>query len=102
MNYDYNPTFESSYIENEYYDYYDEPVTLDRLIRYVYNIDDCVVNELEQICNQHIQQTYSMEPTSYKMLDTDSDLFIQDDYPERFSEWFFEMIDTINKIGNHE
>jgi len=101
MYYDYNPEIDN-YPNSQYYDDEYEPFTLDRIVRYVYNLDDCVINELENICNQHIQETYAVQPTSFQILDTCSELFTPDDYPERFSEWFYEMIEITKKIKCNE
>ena len=101
MNYDYNPEIDN-FPNIRYYDDEYEPFTLDRIIRYVYNLGDCIANELENICNQHIQETDAVLPTSFQILDTGSDLFTPDDYPERFSEWFFEMIEITKQIKCNE
>ena len=102
MSYDYNP-YVHCYpnVYNEYDDDF-EPYSLERAIRYVYDIDDPVTGEMEQISNQHIQEMYAVEPTSCMVLKPDSDLFVPGDYPERFSDWFTEMIETIKEITGHE
>jgi hypothetical protein len=95
MNYDYDPNTE--HYPEEYEDI--EPVTLDRIIRFVYDINDFVTNELESMTNQHMQDTYSVTPTSYLTLHPDTKLFNPGDYPERFSKWFLEMVEIANEIN---
>lgn len=64
----------------------DLPVTLDRIVRYVYDPDDFVYGEIEYFTNQSYQYSYAVEPTSFAVLRPDSKLFVPDDYPERFSD----------------
>jgi hypothetical protein len=94
MNYDYVPEYD--YYTEEYDD--TSPVALDRIIRYVYDLDDFFCNELESMTNQCIQETYAVEPVSFMILDADSKLFTIDDYPERFFEWFLEMVNLTIEI----
>ena len=94
MNYDYNPYYKSM---SDYDDEY-QTVTLDRIIRYVYCTSDFVSSELENILNQEMQESYAAEPVSFHILNHDSELFITDNYPERFSEWFLETVNVIGKI----
>ena len=94
MNYDYNPYYEC--ITDRCGEY--QSVTLDRIIRYVYCTSDFVTNELENILNQEMQESYAVEPVSFHILNPDSGLFIYGDYPERFSEWFLEMVNVIREI----
>ena len=94
MSYDYDP-FAEGFLE-EYYD--SSPVSLDKMIRYVYDTGDFASLELEDLNNQHIQEAYATEPVSFLMLTPDSKLFVPGDYPERFSQWFFEMLEIINEI----
>jgi len=91
MNYDYDSQTELCF--EEYEDSF--PLTLDRIIRYLYDLDDFVSNELVTINNQCLQESYSVTPTSFLILRPDSELFIPGDYPERFSEWFCEMMQII-------
>ena len=98
MNYHYDPYFEG--FPEEYEDV--EPVSLDRIIRYVYDINDFVSDELVQITNQHEQEAYTLKPTSFLILRPDTDLFRPSDYPERFSNWFLEMIEIIEIINKNE
>jgi len=98
MDYDYDP--QAEFFPVEYED--TPPVTLDRMIRYVYDINDYVTNELEIMNNQYLQDTYAMEPVSSLMLAADSKLFVQDDYPEKFSQWFLEMVNITKEITDHE
>ena len=98
MNYNYSPYSESMFdYSNDY-----PPITLDRMIRYVYDLNDFVSGELEIMLEQEAQEAYAAEPVSFHILNPDSELFITDDYPERFSEWFFEMVDITKEIMNHE
>ena len=94
MNYDYDVFSEC--IFDEYEDY--PPITPDRTVRYVYDMDDFVTKELEYMVNQNLQESYAMEPVSSMILTPDSKRFIYDDYPERFSQWFFDMIETTKEI----
>ena len=98
MNYDYNP-FCDGFPEG--YEEY-EPVTLDRTIRYVHTLNDFISNELENMVNQDLQETYALEPTSFMHLQPDSKLFHPGDYPDRFSQWFLEMVNIITEITDHE
>jgi hypothetical protein len=98
MNYDYDPNLE--HYPEEYEDI--EPVTLDRIIRYVYDIDDYISKELEDMTNRHMQESYSVTPTSYLVLRPDTKLFNPSDYPEKFSEWFFEMVEVVNELNKKQ
>ena len=98
MNYDYNPDTEC--FPDEYEDI--TPVTLDRTVRYIYDLDDFVTAELEILTNQYAQETYVTDPTSYRILHPDSELFEPGDYPERFSQWFPEMFHAIKEITGHQ
>ena len=98
MNYDYNPYNEGFSDDCEEY----PPVTLDRTIRYVHTLNDLISNELENMSNQDLQETYAVEPTSFMYLHPGSKLFCPGDYPERFSDWFLEMVSVIIKITDHE
>jgi PRTRC genetic system protein E len=98
MNCDYDPYGE--YAHEEYDDC--QPVTLDRMVRYVWDTDDFVASELEAMNNQCIQETYAQEPVSYHILDTGSKLPVESDYPERFSQWFLKMTDVIKEFTSHE
>ena len=99
MNYDYNPDGEG-FPEECREDY--PPVTIDRTIRYVYTLDDFISNELEGTINQDLQESYATEPASYMFLHPASNLFCPGDYPERFSDWFLEMVNVILEISDHE
>jgi hypothetical protein len=91
MNYDYNAFKEGFLDENEEY----PSVTMDRTIRYVHALNDIISNEFESTVNQDLQGgAYIVEPTSFKFLHPASKLFCPDDYPERFSNWFFEMVNN--------
>jgi hypothetical protein len=58
---------------------------------------------MEDFNNQCIQEAYAMEPVSCLILTPDSKLLVQNDYPERFSDWFFEMLEIIEEITtSHE
>jgi hypothetical protein len=94
MNYDYDPYGECTHEE------YDDcqPVTLDRIVRYVWETDDFVASDLEAMNNQCLQETYAQEPVSYLLLNTDSKLLALGDYPERFSQWFLEMTAAIKEF----
>ena len=98
MNYDYNPDSDDFF--EEYEDY--PPVTLDRTIRYVHTLNDLISNELENMVNQDLQECYAVEPTSFMFLEPASVLFSPGDYPERFSDWFQEMVNIIIEIIDHE
>jgi hypothetical protein len=98
MNYDYNPFSDGFPEECEEY----PPVTLDRTIRYVYDLNDFITGELETMTNQDLQETYPVEPTSFMYLKPNSELFHPGDYPDRFSDWFQEMVSIIIEITNHE
>ena len=98
MNYDYNPYGDGFPEESEDY----PPVTLDRTIRYVHTLNDFPTNELENMVNQDLQETYPVEPTSFMFLQPCSTLFEPSDYPERFSQWFLEMVSIIIEITDHE
>jgi hypothetical protein len=78
------------------------PVILDRVIRYVHTLNDLISNELENSVSQCLQETYAVEPTSYMFLKPCSALFVPNDYPERFSQWFLDMVNIIISISNHE
>lgn len=98
MSYDYDP-----YAENTPDGYIDDPpVSLDRIIRYIYELNDFVSNEIEYMTNQYCQNTYSVEPTSFIVLHTASKLLVPSDYPERFSDWFLEMVEITLKITDNE
>jgi hypothetical protein len=107
MNYDYDPYNDSLSVREYGYDYdlygdeY-ESVSLDRIIRFIYDTGDYVTGELEQVCNQHIMESYAAVPTSFMIVNPDSDLFAPGNYPERFSEWYFEMIEITKEINSHE
>ena len=79
----------------------------DLIIRYVYDINDFVCNQLEASVNENARESYALSPTSFMILDPDSELFMPDDYPERFAEWFLEMVEitkkslTMNRITKH-
>jgi hypothetical protein len=98
MNYDYNPFCED--ISEEYEEH--QPVTLDRMIRYVYAFNDIISDELESTMNANIQETYAVEPTSFMFLEPGSHLFYAGDYPERFSAWFQDMVSIIIEITENE
>jgi len=98
MNYDYNP--HGGGFSEECDDY--PPVTLDRTIRYVHTLNDLISNELESSVNQCLQEAYAVEPASFMYLQPASTLFYPDDYPERFSQWFLEMVSLIIEISDHE
>ena len=98
MNYDYDPYCDG--IPEECEDY--PPVTLDRIVRYVYEKNDFVSNEFKDFVNQDIQEGYAIEPTSFMYLDTSSKLFNPGNYPERFSDWYWELTDVINEFTDHE
>ena len=98
MAYDYNPYEQCFTNENYEYDEDYEPYSLDRVIRYVYSISDPVTGELEQMSSQYIQEMYAVEPVSCMILYPDSELFVPDDYPERFSQWFTEMVEITKEI----
>jgi hypothetical protein len=97
MNYDYDYVCDDILEENEDY----PPVALDRMIRYVHTLNDLICNELVSTVNGNFQETYAVEPTSYMFLKPNSTLFNPGDYPERFSQWFLEIIDTILEISDH-
>jgi len=78
------------------------PISLDRIIRYVYDTNDFVCNQLEASVNEHARETYAQVPVSFLILSPDSELFMPDDYPERFAEWFLEMVEITKKITDHE
>jgi len=98
MNYNYDGY--SEYIPEYGEDF--PPVTLDRIIRYIYELGDFISRELEATNNEHLQETYAQEPASFMILYPDSELFMYDDYPERFAEWFLAMMDVTKKITGHE
>lgn len=98
MSYEYDPDSESLPEEPEDF----EPVTLDRMVRYLYALDDFVTNELEYMTNQYLRETYALHPVSYDILDPKSKLFVPGNYPERFSEWFLEMVEIAKEISSHE
>ena len=98
MAYNYDPYMES--YSDEYED--TSPITLDRIIRYVYDLNDYVTRELDGMTNQYMQEVYAMQPTSSLILSPDSKLFMVDDYPERFSEWFLKMLHITEQIIDHE
>jgi hypothetical protein len=98
MDYYYDPNRES--IDDDYDD--TPPLTIDRIIRCVYDLDDFVTFELQNMTNQYMQETYSLEPTSFLVLQPDSELFIPSDYPEKFAKWFLEMINMAKKIIDYE
>ena len=100
MNYDYNPDVEGFPFPDDCEEY--PPVTLDRTIRYVHTLNDLISNELENMVNQDLQETYAVEPTSFMYLHPCSNLFCPGDYPERFSDWFLEMVNTILEMEDHE
>jgi len=85
-------------------DYCEEypPVTLDRIIRYIYDLNDFVCNQLEYTVNQEIQEAYPQEPTSFLILQPESKLFITGDYPEKFAKWFLEMVKIAKEITDYE
>ena len=98
MNYDYDS------ISDSLLDYCEEftPVNLDRIIRYVYCINDFFCNELVNFNNQEMQASYAVEPTSFLVLSDDTELFKPNNYPEMFAEWFMEMVDVTKKITDNE
>jgi hypothetical protein len=98
MNYDYDPNREC--FPEEYED--TPPVTIAGIIRCIYEESDFVTNELENMTNQYMQETYALEPVSFMILSHDSKLFVVDDYPEKFSEWFWEMVKMTKEITDHE
>jgi hypothetical protein len=98
MKYDYDPFCNDILEENDDY----PPVTMDRTIRYVHTLNDLIGNELESTMNANIQETYAVEPTSFMLLKPNSTLFCPGDYPERFSQWFMEMVSIIISISDHE
>lgn len=71
------------------------PITLDRQIRMVYDIDDPITNGLLDYLNCEQQETYEIIPTACKPLSPQTDrLFsVQDTYPERFFQWASKFID---------
>jgi hypothetical protein len=49
-----------------------------------------------------MQETYSLEPVSFMILSNDSKLFVPDDYPEKFAEWFLEILNMTKEITDYE
>ena len=94
MSYDYDPYSERD--EDGCCDY--EPVALERIIRYVYEQDDFFTNELMDMVNQELRESYSLQPTSFMILTPESKLFEPGDYPERFSDRFMDMIELIKDL----
>ncbi len=95
MTYEYNPDMDN--LPEDY-----PPVTLDRMVRYLYALDDFVTNELEYMNNQYLQETYPLQPVSYAIFCPGSKLFVPGDYPERFSEWFLKMVNITKEITGNE
>jgi hypothetical protein len=96
MAYDYDPHGDGIY------GYDDEHVALNMIIRYVYEVNDFVARELEDMTNQYCRNAYPVEPTTFMILHPDSKLLVPDDYPERFSDWFIEMAGLIDEITDNE
>jgi hypothetical protein len=94
MDYHYDPN--SEYVHDDYDD--TPPVTINRIIRCIYDTDDFITFELEDMTNRYMQETYALEPISFLILQPDSKLFITDDYPEKFAEWFSEMVNITKEI----
>lgn len=88
MAYDYDPDADN--FSGMYEDY--PPLSLNRTIRYVYGLNDFVSNEITDYLNSELQETYAVYPVSCLVVTPESELFVPDDYPEQFCEWFVSMV----------
>lgn len=92
MDYDYDPEYEE---EPDFL-----PLELDRQIGLIYRHDDLFVDNMLGYINNTLQESYAIAPTSVRYLSpTTEQVFVPDDYPERFSRWAEHFIDFSRQIS---
>lgn len=88
INYDYDP---------EYQEYPDcEPVSLDIQVGLIYTVNDLFADNMIGYIESTWQESYAIEPTSMCYISPSTkQLFIPDDYPDRFFRWLERLIGFI-------
>lgn len=96
MHYGYDPYYDD---DPDYY-----PMTMDRQIRVVYDLNDIVSNQLIEYFNSEYRETYAITPITTMPLspDTDNLFSMEDDYPERFIKWADRFIEIISKYDKYD
>lgn len=84
--------YDAFYTENPDF----HPMYLEQQIRIVYDINDVVAEYLVDYYNCYSRETYDIVPITVLDLSPDTEeVFLMDDYPERFFKWAEEFINTI-------
>lgn len=75
------------------------PPALEYQILFSYSFTDEVNQELERCFTADCQETYNRTPVSYTLITPETEeLFIPDDYPERFYQWFEKFAEHTTKL----